>query len=83
MGPVEAGRQAARERFRPIMLTTLTTLAGLMPMLMETSTRAQLLVPLVASLVFGLMTATIASLLLVPSFFAFLNEIGMDGAQTT
>ncbi len=83
MSPVDAGRQAARERFRPIMLTTLTTLAGLTPLLVETSTQAQLLIPLVASLVFGLMTATIASLLLVPSFFAFLNEIGVDGAQPT
>ncbi len=76
MSAVDAGRQAARERFRAIMLTSLTTLAGLLPLLTETSTQAQLLIPLVASLAFGLLTATIASLLLVPSFFAFFECVG-------
>ncbi|MCK5040934.1 MAG: efflux RND transporter permease subunit [Sphingomonadales bacterium] len=74
MTAVEAGRQAARDRYRPIMLTSLTTLAGLLPLLTETSTQAQLMIPLVASLAFGLLTATIASLLLVPSFFAIINK---------
>ncbi len=52
----EAARLAARDRFRAIVLTSLTTVAGLLPLLMETSTQAQLLIPLVASLVFGLST---------------------------
>jgi multidrug efflux pump subunit AcrB len=82
LSAMEAGRQAARDRFRPIMLTSLTTLAGLLPLLTETSTQAQLLIPLVASLAFGLMTATIASLLLVPSFFAFLEEVRLTGNKT-
>lgn len=69
-----AGWQAAKDRFRPIMLTSLTTLAGLLPLLTETSTQAQILIPLVASLAFGLLTATVASLFLVPAFFVFLNE---------
>ncbi len=77
MSALEAGRQAARDRFRPIMLTSLTTLAGLLPLLSETSTQAQLLIPLVASIAFGLLTATMASLLLVPSFFAFLEDVGL------
>ena len=70
-----AGWQAAKDRFRPIMLTSLTTLAGLLPLLTETSTQAQILIPLVASLAFGLLTATIASLFLVPAFFVLLDEI--------
>lgn len=75
-----AGWQAAKDRFRPIMLTSLTTLAGLLPLLTETSTQAQFLIPLVASLAFGLLTATIASLFLVPSFFALLDNMGFPGA---
>lgn len=46
----------------------------LVPLLTETSTQAQILIPLVASLAFGLLTATIASLFLVPAFFAFLDD---------
>ena len=72
-----AGWMAAKERFRPIMLTSLTTIAGLLPLLMEGSTQAQILIPLVASLAFGLLTATVASLFLVPAFFSLLGEINM------
>ena len=72
MNAVEAGRQAARDRFRPIMLTSLTTLAGLLPLLSETSTQAQLLIPLVASIAFGLpdsnnCIATTRTLIFCPS----------------
>ncbi len=70
----EAMQQAARERFRPIVLTSLTTIAGLLPLLMETSTQAQLLIPLVASIAFGLLTATVMSLFLVPAFFVVLDD---------
>lgn len=73
----EAALQAARERFRPIMLTSLTTIAGLLPMLTETSTQAQLLIPLVASLAFGLLTATVSSLFMVPAFFVILKDVGL------
>ena len=81
MNAMEAGRQAARDRFRPIMLTSLTTIAGLLPLLTETSTQAQLLIPLVASLAFGLLTATVTSLLMVPSFFTLIEDIGMLKVQ--
>ncbi|MBE9558426.1 MAG: efflux RND transporter permease subunit, partial [Proteobacteria bacterium] len=70
-----AMQQAARERFRPIVLTSLTTIAGLLPLLMETSTQAQLLIPLVASIAFGLLTATVMSLFLVPVFFVILDDV--------
>ena len=72
----EAGWLAAKDRFRPIMITSLTTMAGLLPLLTETSTQAQILIPLIASLAFGLLTATTASLFFVPAFFVFLDENG-------
>ena len=70
----EAVQQAAHDRFRAIVLTSLTTIAGLLPLLMETSTQAQLLIPIVASLVFGLASATLFSILLVPAFFKILAD---------
>lgn len=70
----EAVQQAAHDRFRAIILTSLTTIAGLLPLLMETSTQAQLLIPIVASLVFGLASATLFSILLVPAFFKILDD---------
>lgn len=74
---LNATKDAARDRFRPIMLTSITTVAGLLPLLLETSTQAQLLTPLVASLAFGLMAATVSSLLLVPVFFVILDDLGL------
>jgi len=66
---LDAVSLAAHSRFRAILLTSLTTVAGLLPMLLETSTQAQLLIPMVASLVFGLSSATLLSLFLVPALF--------------
>lgn len=73
----DAAVEAARDRFRPIMLTSLTTVAGLLPLLMETSTQAQLLIPLVASLAFGLLTATFSSVFLVPVMFVIMGDLGL------
>ena len=60
---------AGQRRFRPIMLTSMTTVAGLFPMLLETSMQAQVLIPMAASLIFGLMTGTFLILYLVPIFY--------------
>jgi multidrug efflux pump subunit AcrB len=65
----EALLNAGRRRFRPIMLTSFTTVAGLFPMLMETSLQAQVLIPMAASLIFGLITGTLLILILVPIFY--------------
>lgn len=65
----EALIDAGRRRFRPIMLTSITTVAGLFPMLLETSLQAQVLIPMAASLVFGLMAGTLLILILVPVFY--------------
>ncbi|WP_373236251.1 efflux RND transporter permease subunit [Cohaesibacter celericrescens] len=75
--PLDASREAAKARFRAVVLTSLTTIAGLLPLLAETSTQAQFLIPLVNSLAFGLLTATILSLFLVPSLFAILADFGL------
>lgn len=64
-----AAGQASRQRFRAIVLTTLTTVAGLLPLLTETSLQAQVLIPLVASLVFGLIVATVLVLFVVPALY--------------
>jgi len=73
---VEAGPMASQARFRAILLTSLTTIAGLTPMLFETSLQAQILIPLVASLAFGLLAATVLVLFLVPAFYAIIDDAG-------
>jgi len=65
--PGEAVLDAAVERLRPVILTSLTTIGGLLPLLFETSRQAQFLIPMVITLVFGLATASLLVLVLVPS----------------
>ncbi len=74
-----AAKQAGRARFRPILLTSITTIAGLAPLLMETSGQAQILIPLAASLAFGLTSATLIGLFLVPSIYCILNDFDLLG----
>ncbi len=75
-----AAKTAGRARFRPILLTSITTVAGLMPLLLEKSLQAQILIPLATSLAFGLVTATIAALFLVPAMYSILDDLGWLGA---
>lgn len=79
---VDAVQNAARDRFRAVILTSLTTIVGLLPLLLETSTQAQFLIPLVASLAFGLFTATLLSLFLIPACFAVFEDLGWYRAST-
>lgn len=65
----DALMSAGMRRFRPIMLTSFTTVAGLFPMLLETSLQAQVLIPMACSLIFGLITGTLLILILVPVFY--------------
>ncbi|TWT55876.1 efflux RND transporter permease subunit [Allorhodopirellula solitaria] len=67
--PLEALLEAGQRRFRPILLTSMTTVAGLLPLLFEKSFQAQLLIPMAASLAFGLMLATVLVLLLIPVLY--------------
>ena len=71
----EALVEAGTRRFRPVILTSITTIAGLTPMLLERSFQAQVLIPMAASLCFGLMAATILVLVLVPTLFQSYGRI--------
>ncbi|MGX2039992.1 efflux RND transporter permease subunit [Methylocaldum sp. MU1018] len=77
----EAGRQgdiiaeACASRFRPIVLVSLTNLAGFFPMLFETSEQARFLVPVTLSLTFGLVFGMTATLILIPACYAVLNDV--------
>ncbi len=68
-------REAGVARFRPIMLTSLTTFAGLSPLMMEKSVQAQFLIPMAVSLAFGVMFATSVSLLLTPAAYHILEDV--------
>ncbi len=63
----DAVAEAAKSRFRPILLTSVTTVAGMMPLIMETSFQAQFLIPMAASISFGILFGTIFILLFFPA----------------
>jgi multidrug efflux pump subunit AcrB len=71
----QAVRDAGVSRFRPIVLTSLTTFAGLTPLLTERSVTAQFLIPMATSLAFGVIFATLISLFLVPSAYLILEDL--------
>jgi multidrug efflux pump subunit AcrB len=65
---------AAISRFRPILLTTLTTFGGLMPMILETSRQAKFLIPMALSMGFGILFATLITLVLVPALYVVFDR---------
>ncbi|MFW5845745.1 MAG: efflux RND transporter permease subunit, partial [Planctomycetota bacterium] len=65
-----------RRRFRAILLTTLTTFLGLMPLMLETSLQARFLIPMAISLAFGVVFATVITLVLVPTLYLMLDDLG-------
>ncbi|MBT4520549.1 MAG: efflux RND transporter permease subunit [Halieaceae bacterium] len=71
----EAVLNAAISRCRPIILTSLTTFVGLTPLMLNTSVQAQFLVPMAISLAFGVLFATLVTLLVVPSAYLVLNDL--------
>ena len=77
----QAIEDAGGMRFRPIILTSLTTFAGLLPVLFETSLQAQFLIPMAISLSFGVLFATFITLLLVPAFYSILEDIHEAAAR--
>jgi len=84
---VAAARLASRQRFRAVLLTWATTIAGLLPLLFERSLQAQVLLPLATSLVFGLLALTALVLLVIPALYAVLDDLGLstlarDGRDT-
>ncbi|MBW2336255.1 MAG: efflux RND transporter permease subunit [Deltaproteobacteria bacterium] len=80
----DAVTKAGGLRFRPILLTSLTTFAGLSPMLLESSVQAQFLIPMAISLAFGVLFGTFVTLLLVPCGYMILDDIQkfMSGLRT-
>ena len=75
MSAIEAAWTAGARRFRPIILTSLTTFAGLMPMLTETDMQARFLIPMAVSLGFGILFSTTITLVLVPSVYLVLEDV--------
>lgn len=72
---VDAAWEAGAARFRPIVLTSLTTFAGLSPMLFETDLQAKFLIPMAISLGFGILFATFITLILVPCVYLLLEDL--------
>ncbi len=72
---LHAIREAGAARFRPILLTSVTTFAGLTPLLLEKSLQAQFLIPMAISLGFGVMFSTAVTLLFVPAGYLILEDV--------
>ncbi len=75
LGVHDALLEACHRRFRPIILTTLTTFGGLSPMILETSNQARFMIPMAISLGFGILFATLITLLLLPCMYSVLEDI--------
>ena len=76
MPPGQAIWESGIQRFRPILLTTLTTCGGLAPMILETSRQARFLIPMAISLGFGILFATFITLMMVPALYMVLEDVG-------
>jgi multidrug efflux pump subunit AcrB len=75
MGVLEAVLQSGPRRFRPIMLTSVTTFVGLMPLIYEKSTTSQFLIPMAVSLGYGILFGTVITLFLVPIGYMILEDM--------
>ena len=77
----DAAAKASYDRFRAVLLTSVTTIAGMTPLLFETSLQAQVLIPLATSIVFGIATSTLLVLLVIPCLYAILEDFGFAKAK--
>jgi HAE1 family hydrophobic/amphiphilic exporter-1 len=73
----QAAVLASKERFRAIFITSATTIAGTVPLLLETSLQAQVVQPLVVSIIFGMSVSTLLILLVLPSIYVLLEDFGL------
>ena len=73
---------ASRKRFRAILLTSATTIAGLLPLMFETSQQALVLIPLAVSIAFGILTSTVLVLMVIPCAYAILADAKLLGAKS-
>ena len=69
--------EAGCSRFRAILITSLTTFFGIFPMLLETTAQAQFVLPMAVSLAFGIVFATVISLIVVPCLYMVLDDFGL------
>jgi multidrug efflux pump subunit AcrB len=67
--------ESGRSRFRPVLLTSITTIAGLFPLLLERSFQAQFLIPMAVSITFGLLAATLLTLIYVPALYLIVDDV--------
>jgi len=74
LSPHKIIKSAGIQRFRPIILTTLTTFFGLAPMILETSRQARILIPMAVSIGFGILFASLITLVLIPSLYLVIND---------
>ena len=72
---IDAVVESGTQRFRAIVLTSLTTAAGLMPIMTETSTQAQFVIPMAISIAFGIVFATVITLFLIPCLYVILDDL--------
>jgi multidrug efflux pump subunit AcrB len=70
----QAALEAALQRFRPILITSLTTVAGMTPLLLEKSLQAQILIPLTISVIFGMSVSTLLILFFIPAIYTILDD---------
>lgn len=75
LSPAEAAIQSGSQRLRPILLTSLTTFFGLAPIIAETSMQAQMVIPMAVSLAFGILFATVITLVLVPCLYNIVADL--------
>jgi multidrug efflux pump subunit AcrB len=79
---LQAVREAGAHRFRPIILTSVTTFGGLTPMLLEKSVQAKFLIPMAISLAFGVIFATFITLIIVPALYVILEDLKVLAARS-
>ena len=76
MSAIVAAGQASRDRLRAILITSTTTIAGLLPLLAETSVQSAAIKPLVISVVFGLLATTVLVLVMIPAVYVLFDDWG-------
>ena len=81
LSSLAALEEAACQRFRAVMLTSLTTVAGLLPLLFETSLQAQFLIPMATSIAFGLMFSTVLVLLVIPVLLSYYEDLSRQALR--
>jgi multidrug efflux pump subunit AcrB len=74
---MDAVMTAGKVRFRPVLLTSLTTFVGLMPLMFSNNLQAQALIPMAISLGYGIVFATVITLIVVPVNYLIFYSIGL------